>query len=188
MAEKIGQQARRTRELVSGLLSFAQQAPGQKNWVDLSTVVNRALRMEALRCESVRIRTECTIEPGLPKIWGDANQIFQCCSEIISNGIDALQDVGGGTLAVSSWWQDGQVALTFTDSGKGVEDPQRVFDPFYTTKPIGKGTGLGLSATYGIMQEHHGQVTCHNSDRGGAVFTLRFPVPEREPASAAVGA
>jgi histidine kinase len=51
-----------------------------------------------------------------------------------------------------------------------------VFDPFYTTKPIGKGTGLGLSAVYGVVQDHQGQITCHNKPEGGAVFVLRLPV------------
>jgi histidine kinase len=51
-----------------------------------------------------------------------------------------------------------------------------VFDPFYTTKPIGKGTGLGLSAVYGVVQDHRGQITCQNKPEGGAVFVLRLLV------------
>jgi signal transduction histidine kinase len=68
-----------------------------------------------------------------------------------------------------------EVVVEFSDSGPGMADPQRVFDPFYTTKPVGKGTGLGLSATYGVVQDHQGQITCRNKTEGGAVFTLRFP-------------
>jgi len=69
------------------------------------------------------------------------------------------------------------VVLEFCDSGPGIREPQRVFDPFYTTKPVGKGTGLGLSATYGVVQDHHAQIACHNRPEGGVVFVLRFPVP-----------
>jgi len=72
--------------------------------------------------------------------------------------------------------QHTEIVVEFSDSGPGMADPQKVFDPFYTTKPIGKGTGLGLSVTYGIVQDHHGQITCQNKAEGGAVFTLRFPV------------
>jgi signal transduction histidine kinase len=57
-----------------------------------------------------------------------------------------------------------------------LKEPDRVFDPFYTTKAVGKGTGLGLSAVYGVVQDHRGQITCQNSPEGGAVFVMRLPV------------
>jgi C4-dicarboxylate-specific signal transduction histidine kinase len=66
--------------------------------------------------------------------------------------------------------------VQFADSGPGLRDPERVFDPFYTTKPVGKGTGLGLSATYGVIQDHKGQITCYNRPEGGAAFEIRLPV------------
>jgi len=54
-----------------------------------------------------------------------------------------------------------------------------VFDPFYTTKPVGKGTGLGLSAAYGVIQDHSGQITCQNKPGGGALFVVRLPAEEK---------
>jgi two-component system, NtrC family, sensor kinase len=71
------------------------------------------------------------------------------------------------------------VVVMFSDTGPGIKDPLRVFDPFYTTKPIGKGTGLGLSAVYGVVQEHRGQITCQNNPEGGALFVLRLPVADK---------
>ena len=68
-----------------------------------------------------------------------------------------------------------EVVVQFADSGPGLRDPERVFDPFYTTKPVGKGTGLGLSATYGVVQDHKGQITCYNRPEGGAAFEIRLP-------------
>lgn len=65
--------------------------------------------------------------------------------------------------------------IQFADSGPGLQVPERVFDPFYTTKPVGKGTGLGLSATYGVIQDHKGQITCCNRPEGGAIFEIRLP-------------
>ena len=64
-------------------------------------------------------------------------------------------------------------------SGPGVRDPQRIFDHFYTTKPVGKGMGLGLSVTYGVVRDHQGEINCENRPEGGAVFTLRFPTAKR---------
>jgi len=176
MINKIAQQARRTQELIAGLLSFAQQDPGEKTFVDIGSVLRRALQMETLRMESKKIRVETQIAPGLPPIMGNANQLFRCCVEIINNATDVLEGVGGGTFSVKSWQDAGEVVVEFTDSGPGIREPKRVFDPFYTTKPIGKGTGLGLSVAYGIVQDHEGQISCRNQPEGGATFVLRFAV------------
>jgi signal transduction histidine kinase len=176
MAQKIGQQARRTRDLLSGLLSFAQQAPAEKTLLEVGPLLQRALQMKMLQMETKGIRVHGTIAPDLPRIWGNPNQLLQCCLEIIGNSMDALQETGGGTLWVSARCED-DVVVKFSDSGSGILEPERVFDPFYTTKSVGKGTGLGLSATYGVVQDHGGQITCHNRPEGGAVFILRFPVP-----------
>jgi len=180
MAQKIGQQARRTRDLVSGLLSFAQQAPAEKTLVDLRQVVQRALQMKVLQLETKGIRVENNIASTLPPIWGNFNQLMRCCLEIISNAMDALEQASGGTLGISVQRAAEEIVLEFADSGPGILEPKRVFDPFYTTKEIGKGTGLGLSATYGVVQDHQGQISCHNRPAGGAVFVLRFPIAESD--------
>ena len=179
MARKIGQQARRTRELVSSLLSFAQQSPGEKTLLDMGSIVQRALQMKMLRTEHKNIRVESRIALGLPQIWGNVNQLFQCCVEIIGNATDALEEVGGGTLSVSVLEEGDELVMEFSDSGPGIRDPQRIFDPFYTTKAVGKGMGLGLSVTYGVVQDHQGQISCENRPEGGAVFELRFPAAKQ---------
>jgi signal transduction histidine kinase len=182
MARKIGQQARRTRELVSSLLSFAQQSPGEKTLLDMGSILQRALQMKMLRTDNKNIHVESRIAPGLPPIWGNVNQLFQCCAEIIGNATDALEEVGGGTFSVNVCQEGAELVMEFSDSGPGVRDPQRIFDPFYTTKPVGKGMGLGLSVTYGVVQDHQGEIICENRPEGGAVFKLRFPLAQ-QPAS-----
>jgi signal transduction histidine kinase len=188
MAHKIGQQARRTRELVSGLLRFAQQSPEEKSVINIGSLLQRALQMEMLRLESKQIRLQSSVTTDLPPVWGNTNHLFQCFLEIIHNAMDALEEVGGGTLAVSARRDGNEVLIEFSDSGPGMRDPKRVFDPFYTTKPVGKGTGLGLSATYGVVQDHQGQISCHNRPEGGAVFVLRFPVSQSATSSEALAA
>jgi signal transduction histidine kinase len=179
MARKIGQQARRTRELVSSLLSFAQQSPGEKTLLDMGSILQRALQMKMLRTENKNIHLESRIQPDLPQIWGNVNQLFQCCVEIIGNATDALEEVGGGTFSVSVLQEGDELVMEFSDSGPGIRDPQRIFDPFYTTKPVGKGMGLGLSVTYGVVQDHQGKISCENRVEGGAVFELRFPLAKQ---------
>jgi len=141
--------------------------------------LQRARKMEALQAESKKITIDVKIEPNLPRIWGDVNQLFQVALQIIENAIDALEEVGGGRLEITLGREENELVARFSDTGPGIRDPQRVFDPFYTTKPIGKGTGLGLSATYGVVQDHQGQITCYNRAEGGAVFVLRLPVAQK---------
>ena len=71
--------------------------------------------------------------------------------------------------------QESLVVLEFSDDGPGMEEPDRVFDPFYTTRPVGQGPGLGLSVCYGIIQEHNGKITCQNRPQGGAIFRIELP-------------
>jgi signal transduction histidine kinase len=176
LVRKIVNHSQRTRELVSNLLSFAQQGSAEKTLVDLYMLLQRSVQMRGLQRHDQGIRIETSIEPHLPKVWGDGHQLFQAFVQIVENALDALEEAGGGVLRVSAQHQGEEVVVQFSDSGPGIKEPHRVFDPFYTTKPIGKGTGLGLSAVYGVVQEHGGQITCQNRPEGGAVFVLRLPV------------
>ena len=186
MVRKIFNQAQRTRELVADLLSFARQSTGEKGLVDLGVLLHRSVQMLEARHRSGRIHVEVSVQPGLPRVQGNANQLFQTFVEIIENATDALEEAGGGSLEITAQRQGDEAVLQFSDTGPGIADPQRVFDPFYTTKPVGKGTGLGLSAAYGVVQDHGGQITCQNKPPGGAQFVLRFAAAE--PAAQAAGA
>jgi two-component system NtrC family sensor kinase len=93
---------------------------------------------------------------------------------IINNAVDAMEAAGGGVLTIKTLRDRGNVVVLFSDTGPGIKEPHRVFDPFYTTKPVGKGTGLGLSICFGIVQEHGGKILCYNSQKGGAVFRVEL--------------
>jgi two-component system NtrC family sensor kinase len=187
LLRKIVNQARRTRDLVNDLLSFAQQAPGEKTLVDLSVLLSRATQMLESRHAAGKIRVAVSLAPDFPRVQGNANQLFQVFVEMIENAMDALEETGGGLLEISGQRLGNEAVLQFADTGPGIREPQRVFDPFYTTKPVGKGTGLGLSAVYGVIQEHSGQITCQNKPEGGALFIVKFPIAA-EPAAQVAGA
>lgn len=175
LLRKIVNQARRTSDLVANLLSFAQQAPGEKTSVDLALLLTRASQMLESRRPPGKIQVHLSIDKDFPRALANANQLFQAFVEIIDNAMDALEEAGGGSLDITAASQGSDLVLKFSDTGPGLRDPQRVFDPFYTTKPVGKGTGLGLSAAYGVIQDHGGQITCRNKPEGGAEFTIRLP-------------
>ena len=176
LVRKIVHHSQRTRDLISNLLSFAQQSSGEKTMVDVCMLLQRSVQMRELQRHDQKVRIETSFNPDLPKIWGDGHQLFQAFVEIVENALDAVEDVGGGLIRVSAEVRGEQVVLQFSDSGRGIKEPHRVFDPFYTTKPIGKGTGLGLSAVYGVVQDHKGLITCQNKTEGGALFVLVLPI------------
>ncbi len=184
-AQKIGQQARRTRELVSDLLSFAQQTPGEKSPLELKALLQRAVQMEGFKLENRNISLTVESRDPVPRVLGNSNQLLQAFVQIVENAVDALQEIGGGRLQISVWRDEEEVIVQFADSGPGLRNPERVFDPFYTTKPVGKGTGLGLSATYGVVQDHKGQISCFNRPEGGAAFEIRLPALKTSTAVAA---
>lgn len=176
LATKIAQQVKRTRALISSLLSFARQAPGEKMLVDINTVAQTAVKLCQPQFSMHRIEVQMNLAADVPQVWADPNQLLQVCLHVGSNALHALEEVGGGIFALKSYQKGERVVLEFSDNGPGVREPERVFDPFYTTRPVGKGAGLGLSACYGIIQEHHGQIQCANRVEGGT--TIRIEVPQ----------
>jgi len=176
VAAKIRDQARRTKTLVGNLLSFARQVPAERTLLDLNTVVTNAVQLRALDLKHSGTKIELKLESVLPGVRGDGNQLMQVFFNVINNAVDAMDShSGGGTLTIKTLRDRANVVILFSDTGPGIKEPHRVFDPFYTTKPIGKGTGLGLSICFGIVQEHGGKILCYNSQEGGAVFRVELP-------------
>ncbi|HXY00651.1 MAG TPA: ATP-binding protein [Candidatus Limnocylindrales bacterium] len=175
MAGKIGQYAQRTDVLVDNMLHFAQETPLRLAPVEVKPLLESAVhlsRVEKLPKVSVEIiqETEC------PPVRGDSSQLLHVFLQLISNAMDALEEAGGGSFVAAIRLNGDRMVVEFADSGAGIKEPQRVFEPFYTTKPVGKGTGLGLSTCYGIIQQHAGDIYCRNRAEGGAVFSVVLPL------------
>jgi signal transduction histidine kinase len=174
LMQKIEHQVRRTRTLVSSLLSFAKQVPTEKTLVDINALVQTAVKLCLPQSRGPNVQVHTDFARDLPRVLGDSNQLLQVCLHITNNALHALTDTGG-TLTVIARLQDASVLLEFSDDGPGMQEPERVFDPFYTTRPVGQGPGLGLSVCYGIIQEHNGKITCQNRPEGGAIFRIELP-------------
>lgn len=174
-AGKIREQARRTRNLVQNLLSFARQVPPERTLLDINSVISNAVQLRALDLHTGGPRIETELESVLPGVRGDNNQLMQVFFNIVNNALDAMGNGSRGVLTIKTLRDRGSVVILFSDTGPGIKEPHRVFDPFYTTKPVGKGTGLGLSICYGIVQEHGGKILCYNGQTGGAVFRVELP-------------
>ncbi len=176
---KLFKQAQRTHRVVQNLLSFARQRKPHKELVDLAKALEEvlALRDYDLRVNAVQLVRE--IEPKLPPVTADPMQLEQVFLNVINNAIDALLEAGPEKiLKVRMFEIGGTIHIEFHDSGSGISEPNRIFEPFYTTKAVGKGTGLGLSICYGIIQEHGGSITARNRPEGGAVLEICLPAAE----------
>ncbi|MGH9789687.1 MAG: hybrid sensor histidine kinase/response regulator, partial [Candidatus Acidiferrales bacterium] len=153
-----------------------RQRPPERRPISLEQVLEDtiALREYELRLNNISIHREIT--PELPQIFADSHQLQQVVLNIVNNAVDAILDRDRrGDIWLRVFADADNVVMELTDSGPGVDDPARVFDPFYTTKPVGKGTGLGLSICYGLMKEHGGEITVRNAPPRGACFTLTLP-------------
>ncbi len=172
---KLFKQAQRTHRVVQNLLSFARQRKPQKQEVDLRKVLEEALTLREYDLKVNNVSLEREIPDDIPSVIGDPHQLEQVFLNIVNNALDAMvENSGSGVLQVRVLKKDAYVCVEFGDSGPGFKDPNRIFDPFYTTKAVGKGTGLGLSICYGIVKEHGGEIVARNREEGGATIEVRL--------------
>jgi signal transduction histidine kinase len=174
LAEKIGHQVRRTKILVSDLLTFAKQAPMEKTPLDLNSLIQTAVKLSQPQLTSQNVEVTTDLAGGLPLVLGDSNQLLQVCVHMINNALYAMTGQGG-CLRITTLARQNLVQVEFSDDGPGVPDPDRVFDPPSTNRSARPGRGLGLSACYGIIQEHSGKILCRNRSGGGATLRIELP-------------
>jgi two-component system, NtrC family, sensor kinase len=178
-ADKLYKQAQRTHRIVQNLLSFARQHKPERIAVHINQILEEtlALRDYDLRMKNIRVHLE--LAPDLPRTAADPHQLQQVFLNLVNNAVDAvLESASEGDLWVHTGLRGDRMIVEFTDNGPGVREPSKVFDPFYTTKPVGKGTGLGLSICYGIITEHGGTIRVRNVQPHGAAFTIEMPVQQ----------
>jgi PAS domain S-box-containing protein len=179
-ANKVFKQAQRTHRVVQNLLSFARQRKPEKHEFDVIKILEEALLLRDYDMKVSNIKLEREIQSDVPAVSGDPHQVEQVFLNIINNALDAMMDESvpesaERKLLVRVRASDDLVIIEFQDSGPGLQEPNRIFEPFYTTKSVGKGTGLGLSICYGIVKEHGGEIGARNVAGGGAIIEVRFP-------------
>lgn len=166
----------RCRKIVKGLLDFARQTKPQRTVLNLNQVVEDVLALVRNQTVFRAIRIEYDLDPSLPSVLADADQMRQVVLNIVLNAAEAM--AGGGGLRVSSRADATAktVELRFSDTGPGIPDDvrARIFEPFFTTKRT--GTGLGLSIAYGIMERHHGTLQVESARGQGTTFVLILPI------------
>ena len=171
------QETQRTKDIVQDLLSFARQRPVQRELVQVNQVLRQTIKLRSYDFASHGVEVKEDFEDSLAPALGDAQQLQQVFLNILNNAYDAVQETKQhGQIRILTRRTEEMIEVTISDNGPGIAEPQRVFDPFYTTKHPGKGTGLGLSICYGIVRAHSGEIQCANNEEGGSTFVVRVPV------------
>jgi len=177
--EVIKSETLRASQVVKDLLAFARRSEPQREPLDLNGVMQRTLRLRGYQLTSNKVTVEADLSPDLPPVVGDARQLQQVCLNLVTNAIQAMATLGGGTLFVSTRAEDGgaNVVLDMRDTGPGIPEGARahIFEPFFTTKGEGEGTGLGLSVSYGIVSTHGGRIEVASTSNAGTTFRVTLP-------------
>jgi PAS domain S-box-containing protein len=178
--------AARATTIVNHFLSSAHSSTGRRELCNLETIVRQALLLVRTDLRSRQIRVETEFAPDLPAVSADPQSMIQVLLNLLTNARQAIDPVGGkGVIRVSLSEEEHQgarvVVCRIQDNGTGIpaEHVPHIFDPFYTTKPVGEGTGLGLAICYRIVSELCGTIVCESRPGEGASFTVRLPALQR---------
>ena len=179
-AETIYSEARRASRIVQNLLTFARQHKAEKGPAAINQVLDDTLELRGyeLRVRGIDVRRE--YDEALPDTMGDGHQLQQVFLNLITNAEQAMERAEGRhhRLTVRTRRSGDAIRIEIEDTGSGVPANllERIFNPFFTTKPTGHGTGLGLSISLGIVREHEGRIWAENAPQGGARFVVELPV------------
>jgi PAS domain S-box-containing protein len=168
-------EARRCRETTDKLMLLAQPVQTAPTYMDVNAAVRDTISLLNYMMRQQRVSVVESLEPALPPIWARASGIRGVCMNLMLNAVQAMKQ--GGTLTVRTRRDSDGVTLEIEDTGHGI-DPihlDRIWDPFFTTKPVGQGTGLGLSITQRVVSRHGGRIRVESRPGDGARFIVWLP-------------
>ncbi|MDO8349324.1 MAG: ATP-binding protein [Planctomycetota bacterium] len=168
--------------IIRQLLEFSREGGPQKRSHDLLQVVRRSVALVEHQAKFHDVAITLAIDPELPAVACDADEMEQVFLNLLINAAEAMPH-GGSITVRAALAPNGRVVVEFADTGIGIpaENLGKIFDPFFTSKPVGKGTGLGLSVSYGIVRRHGGAIGVQSTVGKGTTFTIDLPrvtVPE----------
>jgi signal transduction histidine kinase len=180
MLDDIHYEADRCRRIVTDLVQFARHRRPEFDAISINEVIEKSLQLRERELSARNVKLIREYDLSDPLICADPYEIQQVVLNLLNNSYDSIQKRGGpGTIWIRSRTLEKEVIVEFLDTGEGLVHPERVFEPFYTTKEVGKGTGLGLSVCYGIIQKHGGKIQAMNWAEG-AQFIVTLPIGEPE--------
>ena len=195
VAEKIIKNADAAAQVISRIRALFSKTEGEPHAIDLNAVIREVCDLLGDRLASSSVKLDLHLDPHLPEVAADRVQMEQVVLNLVRNGIEAMQDVATNVRSlriVSRRQNDGTVEVEVRDRGRGLGNPELIFEAFYTTKPDGMGMGLAICRS--IVEAHCGRLWAENVETGGASITFSLPIsaansaPNAATVSAGVGA
>ena len=177
-------EADRMKRIISDMNQFWRTSSvefAEVNVASLLLSIENMFRRDLLRRNVV---LSVHIAENLPAVHGSQNSLRQVLVQVLNNAVESIEKRGDEPpnqnerrVRIDASHSDGKVHIMISDSGPGFDDPDRAFDPFYTTKDPREGTGLGLSVCYGLVRQHRGEISAINLQPNGAAVVIDLPVP-----------
>jgi two-component system C4-dicarboxylate transport sensor histidine kinase DctB len=170
----IVQQIDRMTRIIRNLRAFARKEEEPIETVELQSILSDALALSATRLKAEGVHVIRTGDAAPIWVSGGTVRLQQVIVNLLSNAVDAMSESVNKDIQITVLGTEQNAILTVADTGPGIAEPTRIFEPFYSTKDVGasKGMGLGLSISYGIIGSFGGDLTCENRPEGGAEFTI----------------
>jgi len=192
--EKGARQAERAGKIISRIREFVKRSEPRRQPVPLKHIMDNALAFADIDARKRQVKIQTQLPEPVPQVMADPILIEQVLLNLFKNGIEAMQNSPQRVLRVQVQEQalgqgSGQIQIAVIDYGHGLHNPQRLFEPFYSTKPEGLGMGLNICRT--IIESHHGRLWASPNPEGGTIFNLTLPrardaAPVCDPASAPI--
>jgi two-component system NtrC family sensor kinase len=185
--KSINAEAERAKKVIQNMLSFARKHNPEKEVIQVNDVLEKTLGLTDYELRKNAVTVVKDLDPDLPETVGDPNQLQQVFLNLIINSQQAMSEVNDARqLTIRSRLKENEgagngtrnvIEIAFEDNGPGISAASinKIFDPFYTTKPKGKGTGLGLSVSFGIIKEHGGEIFVRPNEGKGVTFFVELP-------------
>ncbi len=171
------------KRIVEDLLKFSRSTATTKTRARLNELLEEVVQVVEAKFSLENVGIVKRLAADLPEVTVDPDKLRQVFMNLVMNARQAIQ--GAGTITVTSEADaaNGQVLFSVRDTGCGIpsEIMHKIFDPFFTTKPTGMGTGLGLAVSYGIIQDHEGEIHAESTPGSGSTFHVRLPVAAPDP-------
>jgi len=174
--EQIRTQGRRCKEITHKLLSFARKTDPRIQEVQINELMEELVALSKQRAKFSNIEILTAFQEDLPLLRVSQSELQQVFLNLINNAIDAMEK-RGGSLEIGTKQSDHTIVVEISDTGPGIPQANlgRIFNPFFTTKPVGKGTGLGLAICYGIVKKLGGEIEVRSELDVGTTFKVILP-------------